>query len=68
MALWWLQPGWDQATCGSCGSRIAPEGDPDWGLCWGCMQAEQERQHLERQYAEQQRAYEEQYYRDHPHG
>lgn len=38
MTLWWLQPGWDQATCGNCGTRIAPEGDPDWGLCFPCME------------------------------
>ena len=37
MGLWWLQPGWVNATCGSCGATIAPEGDPDWGLCWPCM-------------------------------
>lgn len=41
MSLWWLQPGWTDACCAQCGSRIWPEGDPDWGLCWSCMSAQQ---------------------------
>lgn len=68
MGLWWLQPGWDQACCACCGNRIAPEGDPDWGLCFPCMEQEQNRQHEQEQMAAEQRAYEEQYYREHPHG
>lgn len=71
MSLWWLQPGWADATCGCCGSRIAPEGDPDWGLCWPCMQQETERQHREQQMDAERRAWEneqmEQHYREHPH-
>lgn len=38
MSLWWLQPGWTSTCCGRCGSTIWPEGDPDWGLCWPCME------------------------------
>lgn len=38
--LWWLQPGWADAKCGNCGAHIQQSGgDPDWGLCWPCMQA-----------------------------
>lgn len=47
MSLWWLQPGWADATCASCGATIAPEGDPDWGYCWPCMQHRTE-QHRDR--------------------
>ncbi len=36
MTLWWLQPGWRDAIC-SCGARIWPEGDPDWGACYDCF-------------------------------
>lgn len=72
MSLWWLQPGWSETPCACCGQRIAPEGDPDWGLCWGCMQAEQERQFQEQQWLEEQRRLEteamEQHFREHPHG
>ena len=71
MGLWWLQPGWADARCGTCGEKIAPEGDPDWGLCWPCMQhstelAEQERAEQER-YENEMREMEE-HYRRHPHG
>ncbi len=38
--LWWLQPGWTDATCMSCGSTIWPEGDPDWGKCFSCFSHE----------------------------
>ena len=51
---------------------IAPEGDPDRGLCWPCMQQETERQHREQQMDAERRAWEneqmEQHYREHPHG
>lgn len=47
MSLWWLQPGWDEATCAQCGARIWPEGDPDWGLCFGCFSAQLEGQQTE---------------------
>lgn len=40
MTLWWLQPGWSDALCGFCGAKIAPDGDPDWGVCWPCKQRE----------------------------
>jgi len=37
MSLWWLQPGWKEARCGTCGGKIWPEGDPDWGECYECF-------------------------------
>jgi hypothetical protein len=37
--LWWLQPGWKEARCISCGAKIWPEGDPDWGYCVECFDA-----------------------------
>lgn len=40
MSLWWLQPGWKDTRCAQCGARIWPEGDPDWGLCAGCFEAD----------------------------
>lgn len=40
MTLWWLQPGWTDATCSCCGAKIYPEGDPDWGKCFSCFSAE----------------------------
>lgn len=59
MSLWWLQPGWANASCGMCGAHIQRSGgDPDWGLCWPCMQAQTERNQSERRmYAEQEAAY-----------
>lgn len=36
MSFWWLQEGWTKAVC-SCGNKIWPEGDPDWGMCYDCM-------------------------------
>jgi len=71
MSLWWLQPGWTDAQCGNCGSTIYPEGDPDWGLCWPCMQHATEQAEHDRQ---QQESYDnemremEAHYREHPHG
>ncbi len=38
MSLWWLRPGWTDARC-SCGAKIWPEGDPDWGSCCACFDA-----------------------------
>ena len=36
--LWWLEPGWTDACCMSCGANIhATGGDPDWGYCYGCF-------------------------------
>lgn len=46
--LWWLEPGWTKARCG-CGATIWPEGDPDWGVCYGCMCAQQEQQQSDRE-------------------
>ena len=71
MTLWWLQPGWTEATCGNCGAKIHPEGDPDWGLCWPCMQYQTEMQEQEREAEERYRQEMEEmerHYRDHPHG
>lgn len=52
MSLWWLQPGWADACCARCGTRIAPDGDPDWGYCYACftdnLNARQSTQHLPR--------------------
>lgn len=44
MSLWWLHHGWTDTCCSNCGARIYPEGDPDWGLCWPCMNASQSEQ------------------------
>ncbi len=44
MSLWWLQPGWTDARC-SCGAKIWPEGDPDWGACFQCFSAQLEQQY-----------------------
>lgn len=44
MSLWWLQPGWTDTCCAACGSRIYPEGDPDWGLCLPCFDAQMNQQ------------------------
>lgn len=39
MSLYWLRPEWTEAGCGNCGQNIhASGGDPDWGLCWPCME------------------------------
>ena len=47
MSLWWLRPGWTDARC-SCGAKIWPEGDPDWGACYTCFSAQfEEPQFLE---------------------
>lgn len=35
--MWWLQPGWTDAICPRCGKKIWPEGDPDWGMCYDCL-------------------------------
>lgn len=71
MSLWWLQPGWTDACCASCGAKIAPEGDPDWGYCCSCFSQMQEQRQAE-QRAEEAHIREmelaEQYYRQHPHG
>lgn len=44
MSLWWLQPGWTETRC-SCGAKIWPEGDPDWGACFQCFSAQLAEQH-----------------------
>jgi NMD protein affecting ribosome stability and mRNA decay len=40
--LYWLEPGWTNTTCPSCGKKIWPEGDPDWGMCYECFSASHE--------------------------
>lgn len=35
--MWWFDPEWVNARCARCGSKIWPEGDPDWGLCYACF-------------------------------
>jgi hypothetical protein len=50
MSLWWLEPGWGDATCAVCGVNIqSTGGDPDWGLCWPHMQDSVERHERERE-------------------
>ena len=40
MSLYWLEPGWKDATCPHCGVNIwASGGDPDWGECYECKSA-----------------------------
>lgn len=71
MSLYWFQPDWAQTACGNCGSTIYPEGDPDWGLCWPCMQRQTEQQEHERSMEERYRLETEEmerHYREHPHG
>jgi recombinational DNA repair protein (RecF pathway) len=58
MSLWWLQPGWKQTKCCSCGATIWPEGDPDWGACFACFSASLNRRAAEEAYyREQEEAY-----------
>lgn len=61
MSLWWLQAGWGDACCASCGQNIQRSGgDPDWGICWPCMKSKQDDANryaeMEREYYEGQRA------------
>lgn len=44
MSLWWLQPGWTDTCCMSCGAKIWPDGDPDWGYCYECFSDRQQRE------------------------
>lgn len=50
MSLWWMQPGWTSTCCAQCGSTIYPEGDPDWGLCWPCMEQQANERAAEEEY------------------
>lgn len=54
MSLWWLEPGWTEALCGECGSKIWPEGDPDHGVCYQCFMRQQQETEA---YAEMKREY-----------
>ena len=48
--LWWLEPGWTDACCMSCGANIyATGGDPDWGYCYGCFTAHMREQEIQAQ-------------------
>lgn len=59
--LWWLQPGWSDARCGNCGGHIQRSGgDPDWGLCWPCMQNRVNRSEQDRYDAKAEQEYYEQ--------
>ena len=49
MSLWWLQPGWTQTSCASCGAKIWPEGDPGWGYCYSCFTEQMDQQHSPQQ-------------------
>jgi hypothetical protein len=63
MSLWWLEPGWADACCGRCGAHIRQSGgDPDWGLCWPCMQQDAEQKQRER---EARQSYEEELRKEH---
>jgi len=45
MTLWWLEPGWKDAICPSCGLNIwETGGDPDWGECYYCKTRHQKRE------------------------
>lgn len=58
MALWWLQPGWRDATCPRCGDNIYPAGDPDWGRCIRCFEEDLHWERMaERYYAEMEADY-----------
>lgn len=37
MSFWWFEPSWKETLCASCGAKIWPEGDPDWGYCYECF-------------------------------
>lgn len=51
MTLWWMRPGWADAACGQCGAHIQQSGgDPDWGLCWPCMQYQTSVAQADREY------------------
>lgn len=50
MSLWWMKPGWTSTCCGNCGATIYPEGDPDWGMCWPCMEQQGREQQADAEY------------------
>ena len=55
MSLWWLEKGWGDACCATCGANIkASGGDPDWGYCSPCFDArvkqQREEKRLEKEY------------------
>ena len=42
-----MEPGWKECLCASCGQRIWPDGDPDWGFCFECFTDNVERKKAE---------------------
>lgn len=54
MSLYWLRPEWTEALCAHCGQNIyASGGDPDWGLCWPCMEHQNNLAQAEREYEQE---------------
>ena len=49
MTFWWLEPGWKETRCKNCGQKIWPEGDPDWGLCYICLEEKNRREAFEQE-------------------
>lgn len=49
MGFYWFDKSWTQAVC-SCGTKIWPEGDPDWGMCFSCMCQQHSQQQQEQPY------------------
>lgn len=42
---------WLETTCYNCGQNIhASGGDPDWGLCWPCMEHQTNLAQADREY------------------
>ncbi len=51
MSLYWLEPGWKDATCPHCGVNIwASGGDPDWGECYECKSRQHAQEQLQPDY------------------
>lgn len=49
--FYWLRPEWLATTCYNCGQNIhASGGDPDWGLCWPCMEHQTNLAQADREY------------------
>jgi len=49
--FYWLRPEWLETPCYHCGQNIhASGGDPDWGLCWPCMEHETNLMQADREY------------------
>jgi len=49
--FYWLRPEWTETPCYNCGQNIhASGGDPDWGLCWPCMEHQTNLAQADREY------------------